>query len=586
MLFRKVDGERIRRLYDGDMSDYLGTNGKPDHSRADQALCNALAYATGKDSARMDSMFRQSGLYRADKWERQDYRDRTINEAIMGTHKTYDPSYRSKTPALGNPAGVIDMHKTNGATAQATSTGTAKYAPGMQIIWRNGAGDLPGTITGIMGQNQDTGEWFYQVDSEHMPGNSGIPESELIAPTMELAQVDDAKNKSKRTKQPGYTWTDYVAAAERLGYAFSLNDLDDRIEVNGERLTDVAEAELLSYLHAEGLKQAEVARRAFVTAAARNRYHPVRRYFEALQWDGRDHITHLANHFTDNHPPITYTNGTQRTVIHAWLLRWLIGAVAKVLEAGRAQNSMLILDGAQGKGKSYFAKWICPLPELQFEGAIKPEDKDYFGYLTSSLVWEVSELGATMRKTDQEALKALITMQDATWRPSYGRHPLHKPAMASFIGTVNFDGELLSDPTGHRRFHPVELTAIDWGYSTTIDVNQLWAQALALYRKGEPPQLTQEERAVHQVICERYAVEDVLTGYIHQWFDVRANDNTLYTHTATIIDHLRTHAGAKGTDRSMQMRLASTLNKHGLRKERRNDMSGYVGIEPRETRRP
>lgn len=405
-----------------------------------------------------------------------------------------------------------------------------------------------------------------------------LVEAAIVKPQEPRTTPEKAKARSDTT------WTDYVDAAQQEGYSFALNELDDRVEVNGKRMSDVVEAELLSLLHARGLRNADVARRAFTTAAAQNRYHPVKRFFEAQRWDCKDHIAQLAEHFTDAHPPILYADGTQRTVIHAWLRRWLVGAVAKVHDPISAQNPMLILDGAQGAGKSHFAKWICPLPDLQFEGAIRPEDKDYLGYLTTRWIWEVSELGATMRKADQEALKAFITLQEATYRPAYGRHPLHKPALASFIGTVNFDGALLSDQTGHRRFHPVELAAIDWGYSQAVDVDQLWAQAYALYRQGEPWQLTSEEREAHRMLCEQYAVEDVLAIYVVEWFDIELVSEW-FTPTSQIIDHLKTFAGLREGERRLAMQLGATLTRLGLRKGQPGALRGWYGIRPRETRR-
>ncbi len=243
---------------------------------------------------------------------------------------------------------------------------------------------------------------------------------------------------------------------------------------------------------------------------------------------------------------------------------------------------MIILDGAQGKGKSHFVKWLCPFEELHFEGAIKPEDKDYLAYLTTHWIWEVGELGATLRRADREALKAFITLQNATYRPSYGRHALHKPALASFIGTVNFEGALLSDPTGHRRFWPVSLVDLNWGYATAIDVGQLWAQAYALYRQGEPWQLCSEEREAHATICAQYEVEDVLEGYILKLFTVDPLNLDLFMATTDIIDKLRTYASLKGSDRAVAMQLSSTLHKLGLRKKKPDKQNGYSGIQFKE----
>ncbi len=90
LLLKAAANPQFAALFAGDMSDYGG-----DHSRADQALCNMLAFWTGKDPERMDCLFRMSGLYRQ-KWERQDYRDRTILKAIADTQNVYSP--------LGSPA--------------------------------------------------------------------------------------------------------------------------------------------------------------------------------------------------------------------------------------------------------------------------------------------------------------------------------------------------------------------------------------------------------------------------------------------------------------------------------------------------
>lgn len=395
-------------------------------------------------------------------------------------------------------------------------------------------------------------------------------------------ELRPAVNEERRKLQGAITWTNYVEAAKDLGYTFRLNDLDDKLEVNGERLTDVIEAAILSRLHARQLRNVDVARRAFITEAAANRYHPVKEYLVKLKWDGKDHIAELAKFLPDAHPLISYADGTKRTAFYAFFRRWLIGAIAKVHDPKSGQNAMLILDGDQGKGKSFFVKWLCsPLPDLHFEGAIKPDDKDYLGYLTTRWIWEVGELGATMRRADREALKAFVTLQEATYRPSYGRYPLHKPALASFIGTVNLEGELLNDPTGHRRFWPVNITSIDWSYTQKIDINQVWAQAYVLYRAGEPWRLSDEERSAHKTITDQYEVEDIYESYVRQWFDIDPAKHEWFIPTTEIMDKLKTYGGVKASsDTSLQMRIATTMKRLGLSKQRRNQSMGYTGIRP------
>src|SRR5262249_18421114 len=59
------------------------TGGYGSHSEADLALCNYLAFWCGPDEQRIADLFSQSGLFRS-KWQREDYRRRTIAKALDG----------------------------------------------------------------------------------------------------------------------------------------------------------------------------------------------------------------------------------------------------------------------------------------------------------------------------------------------------------------------------------------------------------------------------------------------------------------------------------------------------------------------
>src|SRR5215217_1569358 len=76
------NGEKFWPLWAGDTGNYSSA------SEADQALCSLLAFWTGPDAKRIDGLFRQSGLYR-EKWERKDYRERTIARALDGRTEFY-----------------------------------------------------------------------------------------------------------------------------------------------------------------------------------------------------------------------------------------------------------------------------------------------------------------------------------------------------------------------------------------------------------------------------------------------------------------------------------------------------------------
>lgn len=95
-LRKAKNGDKFSALFDeGDMSGYLKADGTPDHSRADCALCSMIAFRTGPDAEAIDSIFRDSALYRQ-KWEREDYREMTITAAIDACNGNF---HRSVMPS-------------------------------------------------------------------------------------------------------------------------------------------------------------------------------------------------------------------------------------------------------------------------------------------------------------------------------------------------------------------------------------------------------------------------------------------------------------------------------------------------------
>jgi predicted P-loop ATPase len=363
----------------------------------------------------------------------------------------------------------------------------------------------------------------------------------------------------------------YISVYTQLGYSFQLCDLDDRVEVNSAPLSDPLESEMKTALRDQGLFRVEVARDAYITEAAKNRYHPIHQYFKALQWDGADHISRLASYFKDVHGAFPLV-----------LRLFLVGAVAKALNADRTR--MLILDGPQNIGKSSFARWLCsPLPKYFYEGAINPDANDHKIRLMRTFIWEVSELGSTMRRQDIEALKAFLTQRQVTARLPYAHHDVVKPAMASFIGTVNNIGGILADPTGNSRFLTINLIGIDWeGYTTNCNVNQVWAQAVALYRKGERWEPKAEQLELVTAINDAYEVQDPIEDLIQKYFYIDPEKEDWFTPTLDVIQVLHENGWRGNTPRAEAMLIAPSLRKLGLRNERRwhlkANLKGYAGL--------
>lgn len=368
-----------------------------------------------------------------------------------------------------------------------------------------------------------------------------------------------------------------VNALKTLGYAFRLNSAADTVEVNGKPLSDAMAATIRARFRDLQLKNISMAAMedAYTAEALTHSYHPVRDYLTRLEWDGKDHLSHLVQYFTSDDEPVCYDDG-ERVPLHAvYLYRWLIGAVQKAYTG--KQNPMLVLDGPQGLGKSQFVRWLCrSIPGYFYEGPINTADKDNDVRAITTFVWEVAELDATTRKADVAALKYFITREQVRVRKAYGRHEVDKPALASFIGTVNNTTGFLADETGSRRFYITRLTHINWRYTTEVNVDQVWAQARALWEQGEPAMLTPEEQRVQRATNARYEAESTLDDYLDMYFSTPANstqvDSDDLLSAGEIIQHLvENRVNLSGSEKSQAMEIGRVLRSKGCERVHTRD---------------
>ena len=128
--------------------------------------------------------------------------------------------------------------------------------------------------------------------------------------------IERPKRKINSESKP--IWSDYLNTLNNAGYKFSLNEMIDRIEVNGNQLTDSLHAYMMCELNERGLNNRNLASDAMFRGAKDNAYHPIKDYFESLTWDGQDHISKLSTYFTDDHDEINYNNSSKHSVFHAW----------------------------------------------------------------------------------------------------------------------------------------------------------------------------------------------------------------------------------------------------------------------------
>lgn len=207
--------------------------------------------------------------------------------------------------------------------------------------------------------------------------------------------------------------------------------------------------------------------------AMMNSYHPIRLYLNGLKWDGVKRIDSLLPHYTgaeDN----SYTQAVGRKL--------LIGMVARVMEPGCKLDTMVILEGATGTGKSTFCSILGG--KYYTEVHIDPHDKDTKLIMEGKWLGEVSEI-VCIRKVDADALKKFLSTATDRIRKPYGRLPVDIKRQCVFVGTTNHTSGYLTDNTGNRRFLPVKTNTIRLN-DLQRDRDMLFAEAYEAYRNGEP----------------------------------------------------------------------------------------------------
>ncbi len=206
--------------------------------------------------------------------------------------------------------------------------------------------------------------------------------------------------------------------------------------------------------------------------AARRPYHPVRNYFASLPvWDGNNRLdTFLTVYLGAPDTPLTRAIGR----------KWLCAAVWRVFKPGCKFDHVLVLQGAQGLGKSEFGKALVPLAEWVSEGVnVADKSREVIENTSGILIVELAELAGKSNK-EVEAVKKFITVTHDKARGAYKRKTDTVPRQFVFYATTNRD-EFLTDATGNRRWWPVVPARIDLD-RIRADRDQIWAEVLAVHR--------------------------------------------------------------------------------------------------------
>lgn len=236
---------------------------------------------------------------------------------------------------------------------------------------------------------------------------------------------------------------------------------------------------------------------AVMDVAYGHAYHPVREWLEGLKHDGKARLKHLlAWHFGAASTAHAASLQREDPGAHARLMaylaaaavKWLVGAVARVMEPGCKLDTMLVLEGGQGVLKSStFRALFGPL--WFADSKINLGDKDALAQMQGKWCYEMAEMDAH-RKADDTAFKQFLSSPVDRVRWHYGRRAEDVPRQCIFVGTTNMD-HYGKDETGMRRIWPVQAgePARDGSGGIRLaeiirDREQLFAEALKLYREG------------------------------------------------------------------------------------------------------
>ena len=248
-----------------------------------------------------------------------------------------------------------------------------------------------------------------------------------------------------------------------------------------------------------------------------NRIHPVREYLNSLKWDGEERLENLL---------IDYLGAEENDYTKAVTRMTLVAAVARVFEPGVKFDTVLTLVGKEGVGKSTL---IAKLAGAWFSDCLGDiHGKEGMESLRGVWIMEIAEM-ATFRKADQEAIKRFITSTEDVFRPAYGRQLVRYPRQCIFIATTN-KNDFLSSGQGNRRFLPVDVdlqkaTKNTFTDLTDYEIDQVWAEALTYYKKGEPLHLSEKIRQSAELKRENHTEVDDREGLIETFLDMQLPDN-------------------------------------------------------------
>lgn len=442
----------------------------------------------------------------------------TTGGAVLYDEARFLYSHHATDPCSGrlvNAFDLVRLHKFEGMDDDATPGTPTNRTPSYTAMCELAVADP--TVSGLMAQERiEQAQQDFTSAADDTPAVTIDPEANLWVNQLTL---------NKQTGQIKGTIDNVWLILENdpnLKGKFALNEFAGRGEVLGALPWEKAEKRRLwddndnqglywyleKYYNLTGNGKIDG---ALSLHSVKHSFNEVRDYLGRLQWDG---VPRLDTLFID------YLGATDNLYTRTVTRKAFTAAVARAMIPGCKYDTMVILSGPQGIGKSTL---LDKMSKGWFNDSIRTfEGKEASELLQGVWIVEVGELDA-FRRTDVARIKQFLSLRADRFRAAYGRHVKELPRCCVFFGTTN-TSEFLQDRTGNRRFWPIDVGVQERAKSIWTELDseqdQLWAEAVMRWRIGEPLYLNSADvEATAKQVQESHREVSVREGLVLDFLD-------------------------------------------------------------------
>jgi predicted P-loop ATPase len=205
-----------------------------------------------------------------------------------------------------------------------------------------------------------------------------------------------------------------------------------------------------------------------------------------------------------------------KTYAEYFLTKWLVSIIATI--HGQHSPLMLIFQGPQNAGKTWFERNIFPKPLQNYIGEVSPgmKDVDFYLLMCQKLIIIDDECGGKSKKDDLHQ-KALLDKARFDVRKPYGKGNVTVQRLAMMCGNTN-EKDILTDLTGNRRYLIIDFQSYDWEIFNSVDKTDLLMECYHLYKSGYNFRLTKDDIEYLNKYDHKYTTPSSARELIQKYF--------------------------------------------------------------------